>query len=306
MKNLHHSNNDRPNVPDITYGKGITPFFFPSARGRLIRLGPVAHSILERHNYPDCITKLGGEALSLVAGLASSLKFEGSFSLQIKGEGVVSMLVADCTHKGELRFYIRYDKDKINDFTENASAKTLLKKGLFVLTVDQQDKKDNYQGMVELTGETLAEMASHYFKNSEQFPYSIQLYCECYQNKWQAGGLILEKIAHENSIVLKPTTENDEKEWETIYILANTLKASELFDKNLASEKLLYRLFNSLEFSVGKPKSVAYGCRCSRSRLQEVLNNFSKDELDSMAENGKIIMTCEFCCYDFIFSRKEI
>lgn len=297
---------DRPNVPVISYDKGITPFFLASARGRLVRLGPVAHTLLERHHYPDCITRLGGEALALVAGLASSLKFEGSFSLQIKGEGVVSMLVADCTHNGELRFYIRYDKDKIYEYAKDASAKTLLQKGLFVLTIDQLDKKDNYQGMVELTGETLAEMATHYFEISEQFPCWIRLFCQQYENEWQAGALILEKIASDDSIVLKSNTKQDEQDWETLSILASTLTATEIFDKNLTSEKLLYRLFNSLDFTIGKEKSVAYGCRCSTSRLHNVLSKFSKDELDSMEQDGNIIMTCEFCCYDFVFPRHEI
>ncbi len=303
---LSNDQHDRPNVPTTSYTKGITPFFFNAARGRLIRLGPVAHVLLERHRYPDCIIKLGGEALALVAGLASSLKFEGSFSLQIKGKGIVSLLVADCTHKGELRFYIRYNKEKINKYENKISAKTLLGKGLFVLTIDQLDKKDNYQGMVELKGETLAEMAMHYFESSVQFPCSICLFCEKYNDQWQAGGLILEKITNDNTIQLKTNSKNDIKDWNTITILANTITIKELFDQNLDSEKLLYRLFNNIDFTLGKAKSVSYGCRCSRSHLKKVLNHFTKNELDTMEENGNIIVTCEFCYYNFVFPRNQI
>lgn len=302
----HLHDNDRPPVPILSIEKGITPFFFSSARGRLIRLDSLANVMLERHHYPTCITKLGGEALALVAGLASSLKFEGSFSLQIKGEGVVSMLVADCTHEGALRFYIRYDAEKIQKLPDNTSAKALFEKGLFALTIDQLDKKDTYQGMVEITGETLSEMAEHYFQSSEQFPCWIRLACEKNEQGWQASGLILEKIANDNSIILQPKSNNIEEDWETITILANTLTAQELFNKELTSEQLLYRLFNSVSFTLGQTKPVSYGCRCSRSRLYNILNNFTTDELNNMEQKGDIIMTCEFCNYDFIFPRNEI
>lgn len=286
----------------------ILPFSFSFARGRLINLGPLANAILCRHPYPNIIMKLGGEALALVAGLASSLKFKGSFSLQIKGEGIVSMLVADCTHEGALRFYIRYDAEKIKECPETVTAKTLFKKGLFALTIDQEDQKDTYQGMVEITGETLAEMAMHYFKSSEQFPCWIRLYCQKDKQtgEWQAAGLILEKIANAHSIILNQSPQTDKEEWDTITILADTLTPAEIFDPALSTNQLLYRLFNSIPFSISQGKPLSHGCRCSRSRLTDILNNFSPDELDSMEQNGSIVMTCEFCCHDFIFSRNEI
>ncbi|MDI2090544.1 Hsp33 family molecular chaperone HslO [Commensalibacter oyaizuii] len=307
MTKLQHDH-DRPNVPNVVIPKGITPFFFTSARGRLIRLDNLTDALLQRHNYPYAISKLGGEALVLVAGLASALKFEGSFSLQIKGEGAVSLLVVDCTDKGELRFYARFDEEKLAALSKEATALQLFEKGLFVLTVDQKNDKDTYQGMVELTGNTLSEMAVEYFKTSEQLPCWIRLSCEQTEDGWQAAGLILEKIANDPSIVIKSNDEIEsaEEDWNTLTILAETLTSTELLDIQLPHEQLLYRLFNSTSVSIGSPKPLSYGCRCSRSRLKNILKTFSQDDLHSMSENGNITMTCEFCRYDFIFPRTEI
>src|SRR5579875_926750 len=89
----------RPDVPDIVVPRGVTPFHLPGhpVRGRLVRLGPLADALLTRHDNPPAVTRLTGEALALVAGLATALKFRGSFSLQVKGDGAVFILVADCT-----------------------------------------------------------------------------------------------------------------------------------------------------------------------------------------------------------------
>jgi len=47
-------------------------------------------------------------------------------------------------------------------------------------------------------------------------------------------------------------------------------------------------------------------CRCSRARLANILEGFSTDDLDHMAVDGDIVMTCEFCNYDFRFPRDGV
>ena len=106
---------NRPDVPDLAVPRGITPFFIPSqpVRGRLVRLGPLANTLLTRHEHSAPVRALLGQALALSAALASALKFSGSFSLQAKGDGPVSMLIADCTDLGALRGYARWIKPRI-------------------------------------------------------------------------------------------------------------------------------------------------------------------------------------------------
>ncbi len=105
----------RPDVPDIVVPRGITPFHLPGrpVRGRLVRLGPLADALLTRHDNHPAVTRLAGEALALAAALATALKFQGSFSLQAKGDGPVPMLLADCTQAGALRGYARAEPEKL-------------------------------------------------------------------------------------------------------------------------------------------------------------------------------------------------
>ena len=299
-----NTNSDRPNVPDITIPQGITPFFFAAARGRIARLCPLTDNLIKRHQYPTAISILGGEALTLVALLASALKFEGSFSLQIKGDGAISLLVADCTHNGALRFYIRYNEEALQKLPTHASAKTLFGDGIFALTVDQGDNQDRYQGMVEIAGETLADMATHYFTSSEQLPCWIYLTTQYTPSGWRAAGMILEKIAMASNDPIP--TEIAQESWNTLTTLATTITAQEILDETLGEKTLIHRLFHEENPVIGEAKPLSYGCHCSRSRLMNVLKNFNADDIESMVEDGKITMKCEFCCYEFVFNKEEI
>src|ERR1700757_3266264 len=105
----------RPPVPDLVVPRGVLPFFLPQrpVRGRLVRLGPLADALLTRRQTHPAVTRLVGQALALAAALSTALKFRGSFSLQAKGDGAVSMLLADCTDAGELRGHALTNRTKL-------------------------------------------------------------------------------------------------------------------------------------------------------------------------------------------------
>lgn len=302
---------DRPDVPNLVVPGGVTPFYLQGSpvRGRLVRLGVLADVLLTRHDNPAPITRLAGKALALVAALASALKFHGSFSLQIKGDGPVSMLVADCTDTGALRFYVRTDEDALNALlaeTPKPTDRELLGNGYLALTIDQGAETERHQGIVDIAGDDLSSMATHYFATSEQHACWLYLTCQLTDAGWRAGGLVLERIAGEGGTHVVGA-ETDDASWETATILASTLSAREVLDDTLAPSDLLYRLFHEEGLHVSQPRALAYGCRCSRARLVEVLHSFPEEDLDHMMQDdGQIVMTCEFCNHDFRFPRKEV
>jgi molecular chaperone Hsp33 len=302
---------ERPNVPDIVVPRGLTPFHLPRrpVRGRLIRLGPLADALLTRHDNPPVVTRLAGQALALAAGLAGALKFRGSFSLQAKGDGPVTMLLADCTDGGALRFYARFNADRLATVLAaepEPDAQALLGSGYLAFTVDEGPETERHQGIVAIEGMTLAEMSLHYFRTSEQLRCHVHLACSQTLAGWRAGALILEKVAGEGGV--DPTLDLDaqEESWRTAEILAATLTDAELLDDELPPERLLYRLFHAEEVLCDRPRALAYGCRCSRSRLAGILETFPPDDLDHMSVAGDIVMTCEFCNLDFCFERSEV
>lgn len=304
-------NHDRPPVPDLVVPRGVQPFHLhrKPVRGRLVRLGPLAEALLSRHQNHPAVTRLAGEALALTAGLAAALKFRGSFSLQAKGDGPVTMLLADCTDAGALRGYARPDAARFAALLEeeaSPSAARLLGKGYLAFTCDQGPEMDRYQGIVAIEGDSLTAMTESYFRSSEQIPTHIHLACAPSPAGWRAGALILERVAGEGGIATGMDLEAQDEAWRTAVALAATLTDAELLDDALPAERLLHRLFGLEGLALDRARALSYGCRCSRARLAGVLAGFGAEELDHMAEEGMITMTCEFCNLDFRFDRAEI
>ena len=79
-------------------------------RGRAVQLGPLINTILDRHAYPAPVARLLAEAIVLTVLIGTSLKFEGKFTVQTKGNGPVDLLVADFTTPENVRAYARFDE----------------------------------------------------------------------------------------------------------------------------------------------------------------------------------------------------
>ena len=231
----------RPGVPDIVVPRGVTPFYLPErpVRGRLVKLGKLADALLSRHDTPDAVTRLRGEALAMVAALATALKFRGSFSLHSKGDGAVPMLVADCTDTGALRGYARVEPERLAALlagNPNPTAADLLGRGYLAFTVDQGPDRERHQGLVAIQGASLGEMALHYFDTSEQIPCFIRLACAATAGGWRASALILEKIAEAGGVDLEMDSRPEmdsrvaDEHWGTATILAETVTDAELLD----------------------------------------------------------------------------
>lgn len=301
----------RPAVPDLVVPRGVLPFYLPQrpVRGRLVRLGALAGALIGRHPHAPCVSSLLGEALALVAALATALKFNGSFSLQIKGDGPVALLVADCTDDGALRGHVRIDQDRLASLLEtqdSPSARALLGDGYFALTVDQGPDMERQQGIVALEGETLADSAQAYFATSEQHPVWLRLAAAETPTGWRASALVLERIAGSGGIDPAMDAEAQQESWRTAIVLAETLSPAELLDDALPAEQLLFNVFHSEGVAAGRARPLSYGCRCTRQRLLGILEGFSTEELDHMNADGSVVMTCEFCNIDFHFPRAEL
>ncbi|MGE0422109.1 MAG: Hsp33 family molecular chaperone HslO [Reyranellaceae bacterium] len=274
------------------------------ARGRIVRLGPAVDAILRRHDYPPPVAALLGEALALCVALASSLKYEGIFTLQMRGDGPVRLLVVDLTSAGALRGYAQFDAAGVAAMpVESANAvPRLLGRGHMVFTVDQGADTERYQGIVALEGASLSDCAHHYFRQSEQLATGIKLTTgQDNSDHWRAGGLILQALPSQELIAETDAEERDER-FRTALVLMGSARESEMLDPRLPAEQLLWRLFHEHAPRVFDRRDVADRCRCSRARIDSVLRSIPRDELDTMRDSrGLVAVRCEFCgaSYDY-------
>jgi molecular chaperone Hsp33 len=317
LKDLHFAGDDRV-VPFQVEGLDV--------RGRAVQLGPLLNTILGRHDYPAPVARLLAEALVLTALLGTSLKFDGKFTVQTKGDGPVDLLVADFSTPDALRAYARYDEDALAAAVKDGktSPPELLGQGVLAFTIDQGKGMQPYQGIVPMDGSSLEEIAGVYFRQSEQIPTRVRLaVAELFdrdedgkpRHNWRAGGLVAQFLPQAPERMRHPDLhggDGDERDtsvtddaWDEARSLVETIDTDELTDPQVAIERLLYRLFHERGVRVYEPQTVFDRCSCSREKIKGVLAGFTAEEIEASQEDGQIAVTCEFCSTTYRYELAE-
>ena len=314
---------DRPESGDDV----AVPFALETldSRGRFVRLGEALDTILSRHDYPEPVARLLGEAVVLATLIGSSLKFEGRFILQTQTDGPVSLLVVDLDAPGGLRGYARFDIEALDKAV--AEGRTLpgqlLGNGHLAMTVDQGADMDRYQGIVALEGTSLEEVAHGYFQQSEQIPTMVRLAVAeitrrgDHRPHWRAGGVLVQHLPpHGQSVMADLPGDGDfanaetadpdfveDDKWTTVKAMLSTLSDAELADPDLSAERVLFRLYHETGVRVFEPVDLEERCTCSVERIEAMLqDSFTPEERQDMAVDGEIEVVCEFCSTAYHFN----
>ncbi len=299
-------------VSDEARDDAVVPFAVEplDVRGRVVRLGATIDHILAKHGYPTPVARLVGEACVLTVLLATSLKIEGRFQLQTRGDGAIGMLVVDFDTPDRLRALARFDADKLG---ARLRACDLLGTGHLAVTVEQSDATSRYQGIVALQGQGLEDAARQYFDQSAQIPTRVRLAVA--ENvtgagvQWRAGGVMTQFLPRSPErryrADLDPgdapggltmATPPADDAWIEAEALLATIEDHELVDPALSSERLLYRLFHEQGVTVFPAQDVRDACRCSNERIEAMLRRFTPlERRDMTGDDGLIGVTCEFC-----------
>lgn len=262
-----------------------------SVRGELVQLDEAYQRIISSKEYPAPIQKLLGELLVSTTLLTATLKFEGSITMQLQGDGPVSLAVINGDHDQKIRGVARFE----GDIADDATIHDLMGKGHLVITIDPK-KGERYQGIVGLEGENLSEILETYFANSEQLKTRLWLRTGEYEGKAHAAGMLIQVM---------PDGTGTPDDFEHLEQLTNTVKDEELF--SLEANELLYRLYNQEKVRVFEPQPVEFFCGCSRERSGSAILTVDRTEInDILAEIGSISLHCDYCGTNYSFDEAEV
>ena len=263
----------------------LTRFLFDNAaiRGEIVHLDATWQAVQENHDYPPVLRHAMGELMAAAALLAATLKLKGSLILQIQGKGPVSLLVVECTGDMAMRATAKWQ----GELPQGRLAQ-LIGDGRFVITLDPKDGKQTYQGIVQLEGDSIADILQNYMTRSEQLETRLFLAAD----DQQAAGMLLQKLPAQAG--------QDEDAWTRAGHLAATLKNEELF--GLPAQEILHRLYHDEDIRLFEPQAVAFHCNCSRQSVANMLRMLGREEVESvLAEHGEIEVHCDFCNHRYGF-----
>lgn len=271
----------------------LTRFLLPHAgvRGIRVHLDDTWRQIRNRAEYPEPIAHLLGETCVAAALFTGHAKVDGRLSIQLRGNGPLRTLFAECTAAGTLR--------GIAQLAEDGPAPQALRDlgpdPILAITIENPSPHgrdpQRYQGLVALDADHLAGAFEGYFQQSEQLPTRLLLAAD----DQRAAGLMLQKL---------PGDEGDADGWTRAGALFDTLRPSELLD--WPSPTLLHRLFHEDAPEIVARRPLRFGCSCSRERVEGMLQSLGQDEASAAVADGEAHVRCEFCGQGYTFSAGDI
>ena len=262
-----------------------------SVRGEMVQLDEAYQRIITSKEYPVALQKLLGELLVSTTLLTATLKFEGSITIQLQGDGPVSLAVINGDHDQKIRGVARWE----GDIAADATLHDMMGKGYLVITIEPK-KGERYQGVVGLEGENLTQVIENYFANSEQLKTRLWIRTGEHEGKAHAAGMLIQVM---------PDGTGSADDFEHLEQLTNTIKDEELF--GLGAQELLYRLYNQEKVRLFDPQPVEFHCGCSRDRSGAAISAVDRAEInDILAEEGSVSLHCDYCGTTYSFNAAEV
>jgi molecular chaperone Hsp33 len=268
-----------------------------NVRGQLVYLDESWRALASRHDYPPAVRRILGEAVSAVALLSATIKFDGALSIQASGDGGLRLLIAEATASGALRGLARW-----KGALQGALLPELLGNGRLAITIDPGHGRERYQGIVELHAEGLTESLRDYFAQSEQLPTRLWLAVE----EERVAGLLLQRVPQpgpEDSWLDRSGSSADT--WRQTVKHAEGIRPCDLLD--LSVPDVLARINGDRPVRLYRGEDWRFLCSCSREKVTEVLRALGRGDLDALIEERKrVSVNCEFCNAAFHFDAIDV
>lgn len=259
-------------------------------RGRLVCLSGAWRAMIDGRGYPPQVTALLGETTALGVLLGANQKGRGRITLQVRGNGPVSLLVVECSSELKVRGMAHYAADLV-EATHNT--RDLLGDGRFALTLDSDASEQLYQSIVPLEGDSLSETFAGYLAQSEQ----VQAFLLLLADEHAACGLLLEKLPGADA--------RDPDGWNRMTRFAATLGLPETLDAQ--PYELLTRLFPEELLRVYTLLPVEYHCPYDVEKVRDMLRSLGRAEVESiLAEKGEVLIRNEMCNHEYRFDARAV
>jgi molecular chaperone Hsp33 len=266
-------------------------------RGHLVHLDASWRALLEHREYPQAVRDTLGEALVASVLLAATLKFEGTLTLQLQGQGPMHLLLAQCSSELGVRAVARYRDDVTSSNLADMSGG-----GNLSVTLENDDLSQRYQGIVPIGSGRLSDSLQQYFENSEQLPTRLWLHA----TEKGVSGMLLQRLPEgtpDGKRYAAPAEIEDA--WKRVQLLGDTLTGAEM--ESLSDQQILHRLFNEDDVRLFEPVPVFFRCRCSRERVSGMLKSLGSDEVRPiLTERGNVEVRCDFCNRAYQFDAIDI
>jgi len=253
-------------------------------RAVMVKNTKAARTAQEKHDLHFLPAFLMARALSAASLLSSFLKGEERIVIEANGTGVVSYILAEALQVGEVRGYIRYDSEMINEPLSSMSE--LLGTGTFKVIRILYNKKEPQTSVIAMQkGDIESEMVK-YFQQSEQIQSAIILEVEIDDNGMitQSGGIVVQALPGAKKKDIEKISKG----------LTKIKSIGKFFNEGLTPDKAMKEIL-PFEFDLLSSTPVDFFCRCSKEGFLSRLLTLEHSEIQEMLDAGHSELVCQYC-----------
>ena len=275
-------------------------------KGTIVRLSSVASQIIN-DTHPKNIKSIFADSISISASIGSRMKNDGVFSLQAHSEGVIKTIFVDLNNNSSVRGYM-----SVSNFEniENLPFEKLITNGTLALNIKEGKFSKNYQGLVEIKGNSIKEAIDTYFNSSEQVKSFFKLFNIFNLKKYEpnsnyiAGAIKLELMPEINNF---NNLEKSNEDWKTMLMFLETMDSEEFLNIKKTSKQILLSLFGQYEIKIFDEINLNNNCQCSNERVLNTFKSMDQKEIAFLFNDKKSIeVVCEFCKTKRVYTEQDL
>ncbi len=259
-------------------------------RGEIAYTSESLQQMLQNHDYPYPVKQLLAELVVATSLLTATLKLDGDIAVQLQGDGPVRFAAVNGTAEQEFRGVARLQAE-----IGATGFRDLIGEGYMLVTITPK-QGERYQGIIPLTGDSLADTLEAYFAQSEQLPTRLYLFTDLTEEKSRAAGLLLQ--------VLPVDPEKAKQDFSDLVVVTDTITSEELL--NLPTEHMLHRLYHDEEVELFAPQKIRFVCGCSREKCESAIISLGKTVIEEHIAEGKLDISCDYCNSTYHFDGAEL
>jgi molecular chaperone Hsp33 len=260
-------------------------------RGQWVGIGQGWRDLRQFREYSPPVQELLGQAVCASLLLASTLKFKGTLTLQLQGNGAIGLLVAQCTHDFRYRALARAQGEgAATSLTPEVFRWLVGEEGRLTVTIEAEERELRYQGVVPLTGHSLAACLETYFASSEQLPTRVRLAADANN----AAGLLVQRLPGAGGSASESADDEAGSAWGDAQASLEAVTAADLL--HFTGEELLMQDFRQHDVRIFAGVPAKFECRCDSERVDSMLRGLGQEEVrEVLKEQGAVTVTCDFC-----------
>lgn len=249
------------------------------------------------HTWPTASAALG-RAATAGAMIGAMLKGNEKLTIQIKGNGPIGQILIDANGMGQVRGYVSNPKVHLplNEQGKLDVAGAVGEGTIYV--IKDLGLKESYRGSTPIISGELGEDFTYYFTHSEQTPSAVALgvLVNPDHSIQAAGGFIIQ--------ILPGISDQEIKDLEKT--IEEIQSVSALINQGLTPEEILTKIFKN-DLKILDKMDIQFKCNCSKERIESVLIQLGKEEIEDMIEKeGEAEIICQFCNTKYHFDQTEL